>query len=103
MIQHVRSIGPVYFDVNNVSMPRLELKLETGLGSLTDADEKTLQISKDGRAWGNGMEVSIGLEGQVRDAVWTQLGSSKDWFFRWSSESPAVWFEAHASVLMGLP
>jgi hypothetical protein len=105
-IERVRTISPVFSDVRPVSISRLELKLENGVGNASDANpEVWLEISKDGgRTWRGPLIRSTGAVGKYQtQVVWRRLGRARDWVFRWKATDNAItsWYEAYMDAEVG--
>jgi hypothetical protein len=104
-IERIRAIAPLSADVKSISIPRLELRMESGTGALAVDPIIMLQISRDGgRTWDSGLQGNTGLQGAYSAvAVWTRLGRAEDWLFRFKSTDPykQTWIEAHADVFIG--
>lgn len=73
-------VGRHIFDENYVSVSRLWLDIETGLGEAS----AMLTISKDGgKTWGNEMFRALGAIGNYGTRViWRSLGAAYNWTFR---------------------
>lgn len=74
-------------------MPEMWLEVEAGQGLQAGigADPQImLQVSKDGgKTWGNELWRSIGRVGEYgARAVWTRLGRSRDWLFKFRATDP---------------
>lgn len=104
-VELIRAIAPVSADVKSISIPRLELRMESGTGSLSENPIIMLQISRDGgRTFDSGIEARTGLTGDYAStAVWRRLGRADDWLFRFKSTDPykQTWIEAHADLFIG--
>lgn len=79
-------VGRHFFnDYRKVSVSRLTLDMETGVG-LNGAGEPQvmLQVSKDnGRTWGQELWTSLGAIGEyTARVIWRRLGSARDWLFK---------------------
>lgn len=76
--------GRHVFDEEEISVGRLWIDMETGLGSVSGDPQAMLQISRDGgHTWGPEHWASIGSEGEYKArAVWRRLGRFKDGVFR---------------------
>jgi hypothetical protein len=79
-------VGKHYFqDFRRVSVSRLQLDMETGVGPADGSEPQVmLQISKDnGRIWGTELWTSMGAIGKYATRViWRRLGSARDWLFK---------------------
>ncbi len=104
-MERIRAIAPVSADVKSIAIPRLELRMESGTGSLSVDPIIMLQISRDGgRTWDSGIQGNTGKAGDYSaTAVWTRLGRAEDWLLRFKSTDPykQTWIEAHADLFIG--
>lgn len=105
-IERIRTTAPIFSDIRPVSISRLELKLEAGVGNAdVDDPQVWLEVSKDGgRTWGYRALRSAGAVGEYGQmAVWRRLGRARDWIFRFKTTDKAKvnWIEAYADVEVG--
>lgn len=77
-------IGRHIFDEEFISIGRLWIDIDTGLGSVNSDPQAMLQISKDGgHTYGPERWTSVGTEGRYKTrAMWKRLGRARDWTFR---------------------
>ncbi len=94
---------------HRVSVNRLELLMDTGIGtgSGQGADPVvTMRVSRDGgRTWGNEHTAKAGKQGDYwRRVYWRMLGMGRDWAFEFVFSDPVPWrlsalyFEAIPSI-----
>lgn len=80
-------------DFKEIRIPRLEIEVETGVGTLYGAGSDPqimMTASKDGgHTWGPERWASLGPLGDTaRQIVWTRLGNSRDWAFKFRVTDP---------------
>jgi len=106
-IQRIRTLPPLFSDIRPVSIPRVELRIEAGVGN-SDVDDPQvwLEISKDGgRTWSYRALRSAGEVGEYRSQlVWRRLGRARDWVLRFTTtdEAKVTWIEAYADAEVGV-
>lgn len=83
-------IGRHIFDEEEITIGRVWIDMETGLGDLVTEPQAMLQVSKDGgHTYGPEQWASIGKQGEYRDrAVWRRQGRAKDWTMRLRISGP---------------
>jgi hypothetical protein len=86
-ITGTHSFRPSY---NNITIRRLRIDIEGGVGTLALNPKMMLQISRDyGHTWGRELWVDMGKEGEYKHrAEWRRLGMSRDWVFKIRMSDP---------------
>lgn len=95
-IRWVRRSPALLDEHNRISLSKLELLMETGVGAQTGQGADpivTLRVSRDGgRTWGNEHPCKVGRAGEYwRRAIWRMLGMGRNFAFEFVGTDPVAW------------
>jgi len=98
-IKAVRTLAPLFEDVDFLSYSRLELRMRNGVGTIDTPAYVEMSSSYDGgRTWTDPKLRSMGKQGDYNiRAIWRRLGRSVDRVFRFATTDPRpfAWLSAH--------